>query len=106
LKTFTINKKNEVVELKEPHDITVEGKLVDTIQVPVEFLDISNEAWRTYIFKGGEEVTITAPVKLNVKRKPEGDSHRLIDAAGRSWYIPAGWFAIVWEGKNGPAYSF
>ena len=71
-----------------------------------EFADISNEAFRTYTFPNGE-VTITNPIKLNVKRKPEGDSHRIIDAESVSHYIPAGWIHLSWKGKTGePEYSF
>lgn len=69
------------------------------------FADISNELYRTYTFPTGE-VTINEPVKLSVKRKPEGDSHRIIDAAGNSHYIPAGWLKLSWKGKEGVAYSF
>jgi hypothetical protein len=73
--------------------------------VNLVFADISNEAYRTYYFPTGE-TTITEPVKLNVKRKPEGDSHRIIDAAGVSHYVPAGWLRLSWKGKNGEAYNF
>lgn len=69
------------------------------------FTDISNEKYRTYTFPGGT-VTINNPVQLNVKRKTDGDSHRIIDAAGKSYYVRAGWLMLEWEGKNGTAYSF
>jgi hypothetical protein len=72
-----------------------------------EFVDISNEIYRTYEFANGGKVTITAPVKLSVRRKPEGDSHRVIDADNVSHYIPAGWIHLFWQGKGGSAqYSF
>jgi len=74
--------------------------------VTLPFADISNEKYRTYDFGNGKTFRIDFPVKLNVKRKPEGDSHRVIDALGRSHYVPAGWIAITWEGKDGTAYSF
>lgn len=73
---------------------------------PPDFVDISNEAWRRYDFPSGH-VVIFNPVKLNVKRKTEGDSHRIIDAEGMSHYIPAGWIHLSWKGKAGkPEYSF
>jgi hypothetical protein len=74
--------------------------------VKLEFADISNEAYRTYAFGGGRSYTITEPVKLNVTRKPNGDSHRIIDAAGVCHYIPAGWIGLSWKGKNGETFNF
>jgi uncharacterized protein YegJ (DUF2314 family) len=73
--------------------------------VKLEFADISNETYRTYTFPTGS-VTIQNPVKLNVKRKAEGDSHRIVDVNGKAYYVPAGWLMLSWEGKNGEAYSF
>lgn len=69
------------------------------------FTDISNEKYRTYYFPTGN-VTIQNPVKLNVKRKPEGDSHRIVDNQGKAYYVPAGWLLLQWEGKDGEAFSF
>lgn len=66
----------------------------------LEWQDLSGEAERTYIFADGSEVTIKNPLKLSVKRKPEGDSHRVI-ADGQSYYIRAGWLAIRWTPKQG-----
>jgi hypothetical protein len=71
------------------------------------FTDISNEEFRTYHFPDGSTYSITFPVKLNIKRKPEGDSHRLIDSDNVSHYVKAGWNAITWRAKDGgPGYSF
>ena len=69
------------------------------------FTDISNEKYREYTFPD-MVVRVDNPVQLNVKRKPEGDSHRIVDANGKAFYIPAGWRMLAWEGKNGVAYSF
>ncbi len=72
----------------------------------LEWQDINDEASRTYFFANGGQVTIDNPEKLNVKRKENGDSHRVI-AAGASFYIPAGWIAIKWVPKQGAApYAF
>lgn len=79
-----------------------------TTQVSAEkpvFTDISNEVYRTYYFPTGR-VTINNPVKLNVKRKPEGDSHRIVDDKGTAYYVPAGWLLLEWRGKDGEAFSF
>lgn len=70
------------------------------------FVDIDNEALRTYHFPDGSTFTIEEPIKLSVKRGEKGDSHRVINAGGQSFYVRAGWNAISWVGKNGPAYSF
>jgi len=81
-------------------------KQVSQPKPQMDFADISNEEYRSYEFANGGIVTIHEPVKLNVKRKPEGDSHRIIDAAGVSHYIPAGWIHLSWRGKNGEAFNF
>lgn len=60
--------------------------------------NIADEVWREYIFPGGEVYRIEAPIKLIVKRKPEGDSHRLIDQEGLRHYVRAGWLAIRFKG--------
>ena len=66
-----------------------------------DWADISNsEEYRVYEFyeNGGlsAAVTIYNPTKLNIKRKPEGDSHRVQDKFGRVHYIPAGWRHLYW----------
>ena len=43
---------------------------------------------------------------LNLKRKSDGDSHRVVDVDGAAFYIPAGWLALEWQRKTGEAYSF
>lgn len=75
------------------------------------WLDIADEQERTYHFATGS-ITVPNPFKVSIKRKPEGDSHRVITKSsdgkfGRSFYIPAGWLAISWQPKEGsPAYAF
>jgi hypothetical protein len=71
-----------------------------------DFVDISNELWRRYDFGDDRTVLIDRPVKLNVKRKPDGDSHRVVDSQGIAHYIPAGWIHLSWAGKDGEAFSF
>ena len=44
--------------------------------------------------------TIQDPVKLYVKRRQQGDSHRVVDAKGTTHYID-GWHAIRWLSKDG-----
>jgi hypothetical protein len=86
-------------------DVTKEVSTNKDAPVKLVFADISQEAWRTYHFPTGD-TTILFPVKLNVKRKKEGDSHRIIDADGVSHYVPAGWLRLSWKGKDGTTYMF
>ena len=59
------------------------------------------EEWREYNFGNGKVFRIEKPVKVHIKRKPEGDSHRLIDAQGVRHYVPAGWIGFSFGGKWG-----
>ncbi len=72
-----------------------------------KWLDISNEAERTYIFPD-IAIIIENPVHLLVKQKENGDSHRIVDADGECFYIPVGWRAIHWTSKDddNPAMDF
>ena len=77
----------------------------------LEWLDISNEAWREYTFPGGDVIRVNDPIALNIKRKPEGDSHRIKardirTQACRSHYIKAGWLRIEWEGTNPDHFAY
>lgn len=71
---------------------------------PMKWLPTDGEAYREYIFPTGV-YRIDFPKKVFVKRKPEGDSHRVISQAAGclpvSHYVPAGWLAIRWVGIDG-----
>lgn len=73
----------------------------------VEFSDLSSEQYREYSFaKEGKVVKlrIEAPLKLAVSAS---GGHRVFDAAGKSHYIPADWFHLEWEAKDGkPHFDF
>ncbi len=58
-----------------------------------EWTVISNESFREYCFGSRGVVRIESPKALNVS---ESGGHRLIDAAGVSYYVPAGWLCIKW----------
>lgn len=58
------------------------------------------EEWRSYLYTDDFVYRIDRPVKLYVKAKPEGDSHRVVDAEGVTHYIPAGWRILRWVGKT------
>ena len=72
-----------------------------------DWMDIGNEAWREYMFPGGDVVRVNAPQKLAVKRGPDGDSHRIICKDGSCHYIGYKWLAIRWVGYDAkPTYTF
>lgn len=62
--------------------------------------DVSVEAWREYVFTDGFKYRIEYPVTLFIKRKPEGDSHRVVDVDDVVHYIPVGWRILKWESKD------
>jgi len=61
---------------------------------------VSSESWREYCFTDGMVYRIDKPCTLYVKRKPDGDSHRVVDHEGVVHYVPAGWRIVRW--KNEP----
>ncbi len=71
----------------------------------LEFKDLSDEQYREYVFPNGSVVRINNPKGLNVKAPPAGTigggSHRVLDEAGLSHYIPAGWVHLSWKVKEG-----
>lgn len=86
-------------------------KDISTPETPLVFTSIANEESRSYYFPTGV-VTIVGPLELNVKRKSEGDSHRIKAADGISYYVPAGWLMLSWKpkpveaGGNGRKFDF
>ena len=74
--------------------------LAKTTVEPNKWYLTTGEITRTYVFPHGE-YTIENPKKVLIKRKPEGDSHRVIshdeDGKPQSHYIPCGWIAIRWN---------
>ncbi len=76
----------------------------------LEFRDISNERWRTYIFPTAEglpnvEIKIDDPKAVATKPPPPGVSgggpHRIVCKDGLGCYVPAGWIGIEWEWIEG-----
>lgn len=74
-----------------------------------KFNDLTSEQFREYTFpvsaKGGVvKVRIDAPTHLAVS---ESGGHRILDAAGMSHYVPAGWVHLAWKAKPGkPNFDF
>ena len=68
------------------------------------WMSTDNETFREYVFPNGT-YRIDKPLKVLVRRKPEGDSHRVVSLNNNgepiSHYVPAGWLAIRWEGVDG-----
>ena len=60
------------------------------------FDDISSEKYRSYDFVD-KVVTIEEPIALAVSKS----GHRILDASGKSHYIPYGWKHLYWEVKEG-----
>jgi hypothetical protein len=61
-----------------------------------EFTDISSEEYRTYEFAEGS-TTINEPISLSVSE----NGHRVLDASGKSHYIPKTWLRLEWKAKAG-----
>lgn len=79
-----------------------EIKLVPYTEEELAFNNLEGlEEWREYDFGGGKKYRIEKPIRVHVKRKPDGDSHRLIDAAGNRHYVPSGWIGFSFGGKWG-----
>jgi hypothetical protein len=60
------------------------------------WLDVSDEVCRTYHYRDGAKYTVMNPLKLNVKQKSNGDSHRVQAKDGVGHYIAPGWIALSW----------
>ncbi len=62
-----------------------------------EFIDVSSEMYRTYVFPNGEEFDIEEPQWLAVS----DSGHRVLDIQETSHFIPFGWIHLKWEVKTG-----
>lgn len=75
-----------------------------TINMETDFKPLTDEQWREYTFPSGAKVKIEAPQKLNVSKS---GGHRVLDGAGVSHYVPAGWIHLCWQVKEGhPPFLF
>ncbi len=64
----------------------------------LEFTDISNETYREYVYQDRKKLYIPLPTHLHVNKI---GGHRVLNEAGRSYYIAPGWLWIEWEAKEG-----
>jgi hypothetical protein len=87
-----------VVTIKGRHIININGSMVKLInKTGLEFVDISSERYREYIFLGKGIIKIDNPAMIAITKT----GHRILDTSGKSHYIPAEWQAINWEAKKG-----
>lgn len=77
--------------------------MADVAKLP--HYDISNEAWREYVYGDGSKIRFDSPSTLIVEKKDGGDRHRLILRDGPSAevgvYVTPGWKAIRWQTPDG-----
>jgi hypothetical protein len=73
------------------------------------WLDISDESFRTYVYKDGTELTINHPRELCItpsSMNGGGHSHR-VKTTTQGVYVAPGWIAIKWTPKPGkPKFKF
>lgn len=95
LPNTSLDKNSTCFECAKP-EFRLEGKALD-----YDWKDIDDEKWRVYVFPGGDEVEIVAPLKIHVS---ESGGHRIFDAEGFCHYIPSGWIHIAWLAKKEQAH--
>lgn len=59
----------------------------------LQFIDISSELYRVYVYPDGTEVTIYEPLLLHVS---QSGGHRVYDLNNTSHYIVPGFVHIYW----------
>jgi hypothetical protein len=65
-----------------------------------DWVDISTEMWRRYVFEGGTELRIDQPLRLLVS---ESGGHRVFSGVdgGKCFYVSPKWVAIEWKASEG-----
>lgn len=70
-------------------------------QTNLEFIDISSEEWRRYVYPAKighvNVIEIDRPLYLAITE----NGHRILDYVGQSHYIPAGWIQLTWQAAEG-----
>lgn len=67
-----------------------------------EWVDISAESYRTYLYESGYQLRIDAPSELRVAVSTlGGHCHRVKTLNGEAYYIAPGWRAITWKARKG-----
>ncbi len=63
-----------------------------------EFVDISSEISRMYMFNNGNTLEIEMPQYLSVS---DSGNHYVVDIRGRVYVVAPGWQALTWQPKVG-----
>lgn len=63
----------------------------------LDWVDITSEKYRRYIYADGTVKKINDPVALCIA---SSGSHRIVDAAGFCHYVPTGWQSLMWTPWN------
>lgn len=101
------DKANEVTRISQTetlaHASTEAGKpdadgIILSVREQEHFTRMSEDQ-RTYRWPDGSTCAVVMPRYINVTRKPDGDSHRLILKDGTRVYIPAGWTKFEFSGQ-------
>lgn len=88
-------KTTKAAEKVDPQDVMAKAKTVSKIPTfeinGVEFLDISDEQYRTYVFADGRELVIYDPRGINISAS---GGHRIVTKDGWSLYVKPkeGWY--------------
>ena len=67
-----------------------------------EWVDISSEEYREYVYPDGKVIRIDEPTFVKVSPSSlGGHAHRVQNTDGMGFYIPYGWRYIRWKAKAG-----
>ncbi len=64
----------------------------------LEFMDISSELYRVYVYPDGTEVTVHEPLLLHVSFN---GGHRVYDLSNTSHYVVPGFVHVYWTSREG-----
>lgn len=98
-KTMAERHAEEVEKGKKELEVRTQPRLPEFINATrFQFVDITSELFREYIYPNGAKIRIEFPLKLSVA---QNNAHRVFDINGLSYYIPPGWISIVWKARPG-----
>lgn len=62
--------------------------------IKLKFFDLTGEIYRTYVFPGYDEITITGSLSGAVDK---AGNHFILDIGGKAHFIPADFIHLFWE---------
>lgn len=72
-----------------------------------QWLDISGETYREYVYPDGSVVHVDAPLELRVSASSLGGHSHRVKTIDTAYFVAPGWNAIRWQVKPGtPLFSF